>query len=134
MSQYIFIYGTLQPGLAPGEVARAVEKLKPVGEGSVACILYDLGVYPGAVADSAAQSRVFGTVYELPEDTEALRNLDQYEGFNPDAVADSLFVREQLNVEMADGHPLRCWIYLYNLPPVGAPVIPDGRYRAKPVG
>jgi gamma-glutamylcyclotransferase (GGCT)/AIG2-like uncharacterized protein YtfP len=134
MSQYIFIYGTLRPGLAPDEVVRAVDTLRAVGEGSVAGVLYDLGEYPGAVADSAAKSRVFGTVYELPEDADVLWKLDDYEGFNPDAVAENLFVRDLLDVQMADGQDMRCWMYLYNLPPVGAQVVADGRYRTKPVG
>lgn len=129
MSQYIFIYGTLQPGAAPREVARAVEMLKPVGEGSVDGVLYDLGEFPGAVADSAAESRVFGTVFELPEDKNVLPELDRYEGFNPDAVTDSLFVRLERDVELTDGCQMRCWIYYYNLQPLGARVIADGRYR-----
>ena len=131
MSQHIFIYGTLRPGLAPDEIACAVEKLRIVGEGSVRGVLYDLGEYPGAVVSAAAHSRIHGMVFELPEDADVLRELDRYEGFNPEAVAESLFVREEQMVELLDGHALSCWIYVYNFEPVGARIIPEGRYREK---
>jgi gamma-glutamylcyclotransferase (GGCT)/AIG2-like uncharacterized protein YtfP len=129
VSQFIFIYGTLRPGLAPDEVARAVGKLRLVGEGSVRGVLYDPGDYPGAVVDSAAESRIFGTVFELPVDESVLRELDRYEGFNPEAAAESLFVRVEHAVELADVRTIGCWIYVYNLEPVGARVVQGGRYR-----
>lgn len=113
------------------EVARAVEQLRPVGEGCVRGVLYDLGEYPGARLDVAADSRIFGTVFELPGDEGVLRALDRYEGFNPEAVKDSLFVREKHAVELADRRKIDCWIYAYNLEPVGARVIVDGRFRKR---
>jgi gamma-glutamylcyclotransferase (GGCT)/AIG2-like uncharacterized protein YtfP len=67
MSEFLFAYGTLQPGYAPAEIAPAVEKLLPVGEAFVHGVLYDLGGHPGAVLNSSSQERIFGTVYELPE-------------------------------------------------------------------
>lgn len=128
MSQYLFIYGTLRPGLAPDAVAAAVLTLKLVGEGFVRGTLYDLGEYPGAALEAAAESKVFGAVFELPGNPEVLHALDVYEGFNPEAVAESLFVRVEQAVELADGSSLPCWVYVYNLDPVGARVIADGRY------
>jgi len=128
LSQYIFIYGTLRPGLAPDEIARAVEALKPVGEGSVRGVLYDLGDYPGARLDASSEQRIIGWVYRLPEDAGVLQELDRYEGFNPEAPGKSLFLRVEELVEMGYGLALRCWIYVYNLEPVGARVVMDGRY------
>ena len=73
MSEYLFAYGTLQPGLAPTKIARVAAKLRPVGEGFVRGVLYDLGGYPGAVPDPNAKGRIIGTVMELPEDEDCLR-------------------------------------------------------------
>ena len=123
--------GMLRPGLAPDEIARAVERLRPVGEGSARGVLYDLGEYPGTRMDAAAQSRIFGTVFELPDDPSVLRALDRYEGFNPEAVEDSLFVRKNQMIELVDGRKIECWIYVYNFEPVGARVIVDGRYSKR---
>jgi hypothetical protein len=49
MSDYLFVYGTLQPGVAPREIADAVEELKVIGNATVRGVLYDLGEFPGAV-------------------------------------------------------------------------------------
>jgi gamma-glutamylcyclotransferase (GGCT)/AIG2-like uncharacterized protein YtfP len=128
VSQYIFIYGTLHPGLAPDEIARAVESLKPVGEGSIGGVLYDLGDYPGALVDATSESRIYGAVFELPGDANILLALDRYEWFNPQNEADSLFVRVKHEVELRDGRAIECWMYVYNMEPDGARVIADGRF------
>ena len=51
MSDYLFVYGTLQPGFAPGEIAEAAVKLQAVGRGFVFGEFFELGGYPGAVLD-----------------------------------------------------------------------------------
>jgi len=114
MSQYLFAYGTLQPGLAPTKIARVAAKLRPVGEGFVRGVLYDLGGYPGAVADPDADGRIAGTVMELPEDEGVLAQLDRYEGFDPQAPETSEYIREKQTVELKAGGTVGCWFYRYN--------------------
>ncbi len=117
MSQYLFVYGTLRPGCAPAEIALAVAELRPVGEGFVSGALYDLGGYPGAVPDPVSNSRVAGTVMELPEDASVLEQLDAYEGFDPQAPETSEFVRVRQAVELSNGGKVECWFYRYNREP-----------------
>ena len=115
MSQYLFAYGTLQPGLrARGRLRALAAKMRPVGEGFVRGVLYDLGGYPGAVADARAASNISGTVMELLTDMSVLRQLDDYEGFDPQAPETSEYVRERQMVEMSDGRKVECWFYRYN--------------------
>jgi gamma-glutamylcyclotransferase (GGCT)/AIG2-like uncharacterized protein YtfP len=114
MSEYLFAYGTLQPGLAPTKIARVAAKLQPVGEGFVRGVLYDLGGYPGAVADPSAKGRILGTVMKLPNDEEILARLDRYEGFNPQSPATSEYIRERQVVELKAGGTVECWFYRYN--------------------
>ncbi len=102
---HLFAYGTLQPGLAPLEIAPVVEKLRLVGEGFLFGKLYDLGSYPGAVIDSASAWLVYGTVYELPEEAEILRQIDAYEG--PE------YARIEQLVTLVAGKVLTCWVYDY---------------------
>ena len=83
MSDFLFAYGTLQPCHAPANVAPIVAQLIPIGEGFVNGVLYDLGGHPGAVLNPSSQQRIFGIVYQLPEDESALAELDAYEEFNP---------------------------------------------------
>jgi len=128
MSEYLFAYGTLQAAHAPQDILPLLERLRSVGEGSVSGILYDFGDYPGAVLDPASDCRIFGTVFELPEDANLLSELDVYEEYNPDAASDSLFVRVLEPVLLESGRRLPCWIYIYNRDPRSAPVVKNGMY------
>ncbi len=129
MSAFLFVYGTLLPAHAPAEIAHAVSKLRPIGEGFVNGVLYDLGEYPGVVLDPSSQHRRAGTVFQLPDDPSILRTLDAYEEFDPDAPGSSLFLRVLHPVALAKGGTLQCWIYVYNRDPGSAPIFPDGKFQ-----
>jgi len=131
MTDYLFVYGTLRPGLAPAEIAPAVQKLRLVGEGFVSGSLYDLGDYPGAILDPSSQRKIFGTVFELPEDSSLVTQFDEYEGFDPNAPAESLFLRTSHPVSVASGAILTCWVYVYNRKPETRRILQSGRYTGK---
>jgi gamma-glutamylcyclotransferase (GGCT)/AIG2-like uncharacterized protein YtfP len=131
MSDYLFTYGTLHPERAPEEIAASVAKLRAVGEGFVHGVLYDLGDYPGAVLDPPSQQKIAGTVFQLPEEEDVLRQLDQYEGFNPDAPDKSLFLRKRCTVTLASGRTLQCWLYVYNGTPEPARILATGYIASK---
>src|SRR5258708_4065272 len=128
MSEHIFTYGTLQPDLAPDEIAHVVRRLEVIGKGTVRGTLYDLGSCPGAVIDRACPRRISGTVFRLPEDGGIMRKLDTYEGYNPESPHTSLFIRRVHPVHMANGQVLECWIYEYNGRPDHASIIESGTY------
>jgi gamma-glutamylcyclotransferase (GGCT)/AIG2-like uncharacterized protein YtfP len=129
MTEYLFTYGTLQPGMAPKAIAPTVDKLVTIGPGSVSGRLYNLSRYPGAVLDSDCDQRIFGTVYRIPDDPAILRRLDAYEGFEPDSPERNLFIRVQESVNLADGRTLPCWIYLYNGKVDNSRLIVGGRFK-----
>jgi gamma-glutamylcyclotransferase (GGCT)/AIG2-like uncharacterized protein YtfP len=122
VSEYLFSYGTLQPGRAPDEIAAAVRALRVVGAGRVRGVLYDLGEYPGAVPDETAKTEIKGTVMQLPADEGILRQLDEYEEFDPASPEKSLFVRRLNMVKLDSGPMLQCWIYVFNRDTKGAPM------------
>jgi len=128
MSEFLFAYGTLQPGLAPEAMAAMVARLTAVGEGFVRGVLFDLGEYPGAILDPQSERKVFGTVLRLPEDRSVLAELDAYEGFEAECPEASLFVRVLGSVEVADGGAVECWIFAYNRSVEGRPIVPGGRF------
>lgn len=128
MAEYLFTYGTLQPGLAPSALASVMQRLRLVGPGSVRGILYDFGHYPGAVLDASAPSSIFGTVYELPEDATVLRQLDEYEEYDPASPEQSQYLRVLHPVALATGETLNCWVYNYNRNPGRAEVIASGKW------
>lgn len=127
MSEYLFSYGTLQPGRAPKEIAAAVARLRAVGKGRVRGVLYDLGEYPGAVLDETAAAEIEGTIFELPAGADVLRQPDAYEEFDPASPMSSLYIRVLHPVTLDSGGVLMCWIYVYNRDPECARVVQGGR-------
>ena len=123
MPEYLFAYGTLQPGLAPSEIASVVEKLRFVGEGWANGALYDLGAYPGAVFAENLLQKIHGIVYELPNDAESLNRLDQYEG--PE------YRRIERQVTPDAGGALTCWVYDYLGRPGEDRLIESGRWAER---
>ena len=103
MRQYLFAYGTLQPGLAPTKIARVAAKLRPVGEGFVRGVLYDLGGYPGAVADPSAMGKIAGTVMELPEEEGVLERLDRVRGIRSAGAGDERVHSREADCGVEDG-------------------------------
>ncbi len=129
MKRYLFIYGTLLPEYAPGEIAGTVNRLSCLGEASVPGRLYDLGEYPGAVLDPSAKTKIFGRVYELPDEADTLRALDSHEEFYPNDLGKSLFVRKRATVTLNNSESLPCWVYVYNRDIGGAKLLADGSYK-----
>ena len=114
MTEFLFTYGTLQPGRAPAEIAHLVERLQVAGRGHVHGTLYDFGHYPGAVLDASSASRIPGTIYKLPPDRDLLARLDEYEEYSPESPETSQFIRELHAVHWEDGRTSLCWVYVYN--------------------
>ena len=129
-NDYIFLYGTLLPELAAGNLRPLLARLEPVGRGSVPGRLYDLGDYPGAVFDESAPSSVHGRVFVLAG-RDALREFDAYEGYDERDDSESLYRRVRQMVTLEDGNKLTCWMYAYNRDPRSAPVVPGGDYLVR---
>jgi len=110
----LFVYGTLHPDRAPKEIRSTVNKMVPIGPGTIAGNLHDLGEYPALTLDGKKNHRVQGTVFALPDDPEFLKELDSYEGYLPGDPANSLFVRSKQLVTLDDGTSHYCWVYIYN--------------------
>jgi putative glutamine amidotransferase len=125
----LFVYGTLRPGHAPASVAAYVDRCVCRGDACVAGRLYDLRNYPGAILEGASDDlRIHGQILELPDEA-ALRRLDAYEGYDPNDLPNSLFVRTECDVIADDGSRRRAWIYVYNRDVRDARPIHSGRYH-----
>ena len=114
VSGFLFVYGTLRPGHAPSEIADIVRTLEPVGKGTIAGRLYDLGEFPAVVLDGPETENVAGEVLLLPRDPDVLTRLDAYEEYWPEDPASSLFKRVMATVALNSGSLERCWVYVYN--------------------
>ena len=128
MTEYLFLYGTLKPNKAAGDIAETVQRLRPLGPATVPGRLYDFGDYPGAVIDQSARTSIKGELCELPSDGSTLKSLDEYEEFNTADRKNSLFVRARAIADLNDGRRLTVWVYVYNRDPGGARLIVSGDY------
>jgi gamma-glutamylcyclotransferase (GGCT)/AIG2-like uncharacterized protein YtfP len=126
--EYICIYGTLRPAIAPPEIKAMISQWRRIGDGSIAGRIYNLGEYPGAVLDQRGSDWIAGEVFELPNDGVALALLDAYEGFDPLDLDASLFVRCKREVMVEDSAKLECWVYVYNRPVSASTIIQGGDY------
>lgn len=117
----LFVYGTLKRS-TPGKRHRLLRDARFVNVASMSGSLYDLGRYPGVVRDPKDRGRVFGEVYEIPDDDahRALQALDKYEG--------SEFVRRRAYVTLRDGKRRSAWAYVLRKRPGSARPVDSGRY------
>ena len=128
LPRFVFVYGTLLPGLAPAAIADVVATLRVVGAGTVPGRLYHLGAYPGCILDADCGGVIHGQVMEIP-DQAVLERLDGYEGYAAHDDAGSLFLRTVCDVTLGDGNQLRSWVYVYNRSVKAARLISGGRYH-----
>jgi gamma-glutamylcyclotransferase (GGCT)/AIG2-like uncharacterized protein YtfP len=89
--------------------------------------LSDLGEYPGAVLSDAGPT-IEGQVFELPDDPEVLKRLDEYEEFDPRNPERSLFIREECSVLLDRGKKVTSWVYSYNRHPGSAASLLNGDF------
>lgn len=126
-SPYLFVYGTLL--LATNEFGQYLNThCKLVGTGKFKGLLYDIGQYPGAIADDNASSYVYGSIFLMDNAPVVLQVLDDYEGLGLADPVPYEYLRELHKVE-TDNNPVNCWVYFYNWPVEKHHQILSGNYN-----
>jgi len=126
-SQYLFVYGSLLDDA--NEFAVYLKKSCIFySKGKFRGKLYDIGEYPGAIVEADSDVFVYGNIFILNDAEAVLEILDGYEGFGEDQPQPNEFIRVLLDIE-TDDDPVRCRVYLYNLPVDGLRQIVSGNYR-----
>jgi len=98
-----------------------------LGTASIKGSLVLAGHYPGLIA---GEQNVRGEVYRLAEPENDLETLDDVEDFDPIEPERSMYVRRSATVTLDSGEQLEAWVYFYNQPVAGLPVIEGGDWRA----
>ena len=124
MVDFVAVYGSLRRGM---QAECKMQRLEFVGVDYLDASLYALGWYPGIKLNTGFGVGTVVEVYKLPKD-ERLReailfDLDGYEGYSPDAPANSLFVRKVVETL---GDRLKVYAYEYNYPVNRAPLVENG--------
>lgn len=126
MPDLVFFYGTLMTGFDRRRRLGMDNRLAFRGRGWIRAAMFDLGLYPAAIP--AADSRVWGEIFEIFDAPEVLAALDEVEGYDPSTPDTSLYVRQRVPVEFEDGRRAEAEVYFYNAPLGQAPRIPSGDY------
>ena len=124
---YLFVYGSLRRWFHNEAYQYISNYFHYVGDARVKGVLYDLGPYPAAIPVNN-DNYIVGELYEIKNKGEygyALAQLDDYEGVDPLEGETKFYRREPVEVFVED-HIIRAWIYWYNQPVEGYPVIASG--------
>lgn len=109
MPDLIALYGTLMSGFAPRPGAPALRShIELVSPCVLAGVLYDCGSYPGL---SSGQGEVLGELWHCIS-ADALEILDEWEGYDPERMGTSEYVRRRVRLLEPD---CEAWVYHWNL-------------------
>ncbi|WP_183562578.1 gamma-glutamylcyclotransferase family protein [Mucilaginibacter sp. SP1R1] len=126
INKHLFVYGTLLNG--NNSYAAYLQKhCRLIGDGKLKGLLYDMGEYPGVIADPQGNKYVYGSIYLMDEPDKVLEFIDDYEGFGDNQDQPNLFIRVPVTIETIN-NVVECWVYVYNLPVDGLLQIASGRY------
>ena len=120
---HIFVYGTLRSESDHPMARRLCAQARLVGKGAAPGRLYDMGWYPAAMFDKSEKRQIIGDVFALRPGSRLLAELDGYEAGDPN------YVREILEVTLADGRKVMAWAYGVKQPP-NARLIHSGDFIA----
>jgi gamma-glutamylcyclotransferase (GGCT)/AIG2-like uncharacterized protein YtfP len=84
--------------------------------------------YPGLVLSDDARDIVYGELFRMRAHDALLREFDMYEACGEGFAPPTEYVREMLQVTLADGTASEAWTYLYNWPVTKLPRIASGRF------
>ena len=111
--KHIFVYGTLMQGMENPVKDVLTKYLTFIGFATINADLYDMGSYPGAIPTITGKM-LDGEVYELDAHNVALGILDNYEGYDEGNIAESEFVRGEIEVKLFETKTVSAWIYWLN--------------------
>ena len=126
MTDLLFVYGTLLQNDNPF-AAYLSKNSAYISAGKIKGSLYDIGEYPGLIITGNNRGYVYGSIYRLLHPTKNLKIIDEYEGVGPDQEQPNLYTRQIVQIQNEAG-VIDAWVYLYNLPVDGLPIISSGNY------
>ena len=120
--QLLFVYGLLRPTQTGFQSLGLAGKVDIIGKDRVQGRLYHLGDYPGMILGKTGV--VHGDVIAV-DDPAVLAEIDAYELCVPERPRVSEYRR--VEAELLDSSQ-RVWVYEYNRPIKGRPVIASGNW------
>ncbi|HVX75041.1 MAG TPA: gamma-glutamylcyclotransferase family protein [Bradyrhizobium sp.] len=130
-SDRLFVYGTLMRDFDHPMAQLLSANADFLGQAQCRGRLYLVKHYPGLVLSDDPAEIVFGELYRLRQPRELLREFDMYEACGEGFPEPTEYIRQMLQVMLADGSTCEAWTYLYNWPVARLPRIASGRFMEK---
>jgi gamma-glutamylcyclotransferase (GGCT)/AIG2-like uncharacterized protein YtfP len=127
-SDRLFVYGTLMRGFDHPMAKLLSANADFLGDATCRGKLYLVRHYPGLVLSDDVGDIVHGELFRLRARDELLREFDMYEACGEGFKPPTQYVREMLQVTLADGSASEAWTYLYNWPIAKLARIASGRF------
>lgn len=127
-SNNLFVYGSLRSGFNHPAYAYISKYFKLIAPAKVQAKLYDLGDFPAATPTDE-NFFVIGELYTLARSEEynwAFGQLDDYEGVCVEEGELALYRRDLAEIILPDNSSTTAWVYWYNQPLEGYPLVPSG--------
>lgn len=124
---FLFVYGSLRRGFRNAAYEYISRFFELVGDARVKGELYDMGDYPAAVPGQG-DHYLIGELYRIRDEHEfswAMAQLDDYEGVKTEPGEHPEFRRDITEAE-CQGRTEIAWIFWYNSPVTGRPLIASG--------
>jgi gamma-glutamylcyclotransferase (GGCT)/AIG2-like uncharacterized protein YtfP len=128
ISDCLFVYGTLMRGFDHPMAKLLSANADFIGEATCRGKLYLVRHYPGLVLSDDARDIVHGELFRMRARDALLREFDMYEACGEGFAPPTEYVREMLQVTLADGSASEAWTYVYNWPVTKLPRIASGRF------
>nr|WP_041757347.1 gamma-glutamylcyclotransferase family protein [Bradyrhizobium sp. ORS 278] len=126
----LFVYGTLMRGFDHPMARLLSAHADFIAEASCCGRLYRIQHYPGLVLSEDAADQVQGELFRLRQPEPMLREFDMYEACGEGFAQPTEYLRQRLDVTLADGSVREAWTYVYNWPVDEASRIASGRFLA----
>jgi len=123
----LFVYGSLRSGFRNPAYHYLTQYFHLLGDAVVKGQFFDHGSHPVAIPTNN-EHYIIGELYvvnNMEEFAWAMGQLDDYEGLNAEVGEQPLYRRELVEA-FQEGKPSAAWIYWYNQPVDGMPLIETG--------
>ena len=128
ISDRLFVYGTLMRGFDHPMAKLLSRSADFLGEARCQGRLYLIKHYPGLVLSDNPTDIVSGELYRLRDRDALLGEFDMYEACGEGFPEPTEYLRQMLQVKLADGTAGEAWTYVYNWPVTGLPHIASGKF------